>query len=39
VKQDEGAPFKVRLLLKQLETLSRALRELAIAQGWDPDEE
>jgi ParB family chromosome partitioning protein len=39
VKQDEGAPFKVRLLLKQLETLSRALRDLASAQGWDPDEE
>ena len=34
VKSDEGAPFKVRLLLKQLESLARALREVARQQGW-----
>jgi len=38
VKQDEGAPFKVRLLLKQLDTLARALRDLASAQGWEGEE-
>ena len=38
VKSDEGAPFKVRLLLKQLETLSRGLRELVNEQGWERDE-
>ncbi len=38
VKQDEGAPFKVRLLLKQLESLTRALRELAQQHGWDGEE-
>ena len=35
VKSDEGAPFKLRLLLKQLETLTRGLRELARQQGWE----
>jgi ParB family transcriptional regulator, chromosome partitioning protein len=34
VKQDEGAPFKLRLLLKQLDSLTRGLRELAEQQGW-----
>jgi ParB family chromosome partitioning protein len=38
VKQDSGAPFKLRLLVKQLDTLSRALRELATAQGWEGEE-
>ncbi|NJN16063.1 MAG: ParB/RepB/Spo0J family partition protein [Oscillochloris sp.] len=38
VKSDDGAPFKVRLLLKQLETLSRALRELVHEQGWEAEE-
>ncbi len=38
IKTDEGAPFKLRLLLKQLENLTRGLRELARQQGWDPDE-
>lgn len=34
VHTDEGAPFKVRLLLRQLEQLTRALRELASERGW-----
>ena len=38
VKQDEGASFKIRLLVKQLDTLTRALRELANAQGWEAEE-
>ncbi len=38
VKADEGAPFKVRLLLKQLESLARALREVARQQGWMVEE-
>lgn len=38
VRQDDGAPFKLRLLLKQLESLTRGLRELAQQQGWDPEE-
>lgn len=38
VKQDEGAPFKLRLLLKQLESLARGLRELARTQGWEDSE-
>jgi ParB family chromosome partitioning protein len=38
VKSDEGAPLKVRLLLKQIESLSRALRTLASQQGWALDE-
>lgn len=37
VRADEGAPFKVRLLLRQLEQLTRALRELASEQGWHDD--
>lgn len=39
VKRDEGAPFKVRLLLKQLRSLAQALEELAGEQGWPLTEE
>lgn len=35
VKTDTGAPMKVRLLLKQLESLSRALRQVAQQHGWE----
>lgn len=38
VAQDEGAPFKLRLLLKQLDNLTRGLRELAQRQGWPVEE-
>jgi ParB family chromosome partitioning protein len=38
VNTDEGAPFKLRLLLKQLESLARGLRDLAKQQGWEPEE-
>ena len=38
VQSDEGAPFKLRLLLKQLETLARGLRDLAGQQGWKTEE-
>ncbi|HMQ34587.1 MAG TPA: ParB/RepB/Spo0J family partition protein [Chloroflexaceae bacterium] len=38
VKSDEGAPFKLRLLLKQLDSLTRGLRDLARQQGWEPEE-
>lgn len=38
VQSDEGAPFKLRLLLKQLESLSRGLRDLARQQGWQTEE-
>lgn len=38
VKSDTGAPMKVRLLLKQVESLARALRQLASQQGWEFDE-
>jgi ParB family chromosome partitioning protein len=34
VKSDAGAPMKVGLLLKQLDSLSRALRMLAREQNW-----
>src|SRR5919206_67841 len=34
VKSDSGAPMKVRLLLKQVESLARALRQVANQQGW-----
>ena len=34
VKNDEAAAFKVRLLLKQLRSLSRALEQLADEYGW-----
>ncbi|HEY1015248.1 MAG TPA: ParB/RepB/Spo0J family partition protein [Herpetosiphonaceae bacterium] len=35
IKSDEGAPFKVRLLLKQLETLSTHLRSTMSDEGWE----
>lgn len=38
VKSDEGAPFKLRLLLKQLESLARGLRDLAQQHGWETEE-
>jgi ParB family chromosome partitioning protein len=38
VQSDEGAPFKLRLLLKQLESLARGLRDLAKQQGWEGEE-
>ncbi|NTW00139.1 MAG: ParB/RepB/Spo0J family partition protein [Oscillochloris sp.] len=38
VKADEGAPYKLRLLLKQLESLARGLRDLASQQGWQTEE-
>ncbi|MEN9937882.1 MAG: hypothetical protein RLZZ387_4461 [Chloroflexota bacterium] len=34
VKSDAGAPMKVGLLLRQLDTLSKALRTLAREQNW-----
>jgi ParB family chromosome partitioning protein len=38
VKSDNGAPMKVRLLLKQLESLARALRGVVSEQGWEFDD-
>jgi len=38
VTSDAGAPMKVRLLLKQVESLARALRQVAGQQGWVVDE-
>ena len=38
VQSDEGAPFKLRLLLKQLENLARGLRDLASQHGWEPED-
>jgi ParB family chromosome partitioning protein len=38
VRQDDGAPFKLRILLKQLDSLSRGLRDLAREQGWATEE-
>jgi ParB family chromosome partitioning protein len=35
VQQDEGAAFKLRLLLRQLDSLTRGLREMARQQGWE----
>ncbi|MCS6841348.1 MAG: ParB/RepB/Spo0J family partition protein [Roseiflexus sp.] len=34
VRQDQNAPMKIGLLLRQLEALSRALREIARQQNW-----
>lgn len=34
VRQDQNAPMKIGLLLKQLEALSRALRDIARQQNW-----
>ncbi len=38
VKSDQGAPMKVGLLLKQLDSLAKALRELARQQRWEFEE-
>lgn len=38
VEKDTGAPMKVRLLLKQFETLTRTLRQLAQQRGWEFEE-
>lgn len=35
VRDDDAAPTKLRLLMKQLRSLSRALEEIAAQQGWD----
>jgi ParB family chromosome partitioning protein len=35
VKTDDGAATKLRLLMKQLRSLSRALEEIAAQHGWD----
>ncbi len=34
VTSDEAAPFKIRLLVKQLRSLSQAIEQLAAEQGW-----
>lgn len=34
VRQDQNAPMKIGLLLKQIDALSRALREIARQQNW-----
>ncbi|WP_448338166.1 ParB/RepB/Spo0J family partition protein [Chloroflexus aurantiacus] len=39
IERDEGAVFKVRLLLRQLESLTRALREIARQHNLPLDEE
>lgn len=38
VESDTGAPMKVRLLLKQLDSLTKALRNVVDQQGWMIDE-
>ena len=38
VQKDDGAPMKVRLMIKQLNSLLRALRDTASKQGWDVEE-
>jgi ParB family chromosome partitioning protein len=38
VRSDTGAPMKVRLLYKQLNSLVRVLRDLAGQQGWEIEE-
>ena len=38
VRSDSGAPMKVRLLYKQLNSLVRVLRDLAGQQGWEIEE-
>lgn len=38
LEQDEGASFKLRLLIKQLNSLARSLREIAHRQGWELEE-
>ena len=39
IERDEGAVFKVRLLLRQLESLTRALREIARQHNLPLDED
>ncbi|NJK81411.1 MAG: hypothetical protein HC914_16595 [Chloroflexaceae bacterium] len=36
-ERDEAAPFKVRLVLRQLEKLISGLREIVDKQGWERD--
>jgi ParB family chromosome partitioning protein len=38
VRSDAGAPMKVRLLYKQLNSLVRVLRDLAGQQGWEVED-
>ena len=38
IKSDEGAPMKMRLVYKQLNSLIRVLRDLAGQQGWEIEE-
>lgn len=38
LEQDEGASFKLRLLIKQLNSLTRSLRDIAQRQGWELEE-
>ncbi|KPL87052.1 ParB/RepB/Spo0J family partition protein [Herpetosiphon geysericola] len=38
LESDENAPFKVRLVLKQIETLTKALRSTLQNQGWTDEE-
>jgi ParB family chromosome partitioning protein len=38
VKSDASAAFKVRLMLKQLDSLTRALRDVAGKEGWALEE-
>lgn len=35
LQKDENPSFKVRLLLRQLDVLSRSLREIATREGWE----
>jgi ParB family transcriptional regulator, chromosome partitioning protein len=39
VEKDTGAPMKIGLLLRQLESLARALRQVANQRGWQFEEE
>ena len=38
VESDDGAAMKVRLLVKQIDQLARALRGLASQRGWELDD-
>lgn len=38
VDKDDGAPYKLRLMVKQLDSLLRALRTIAQQQGWAIEE-
>jgi ParB family transcriptional regulator, chromosome partitioning protein len=35
IEKDSGAPMKVSLLLRQLDSLARALRQVATQRGWE----